>query len=84
MADLTLAALQEIIDSAIPEWGTTLTPENADLPFEELGVDSLALIETADRLQERYAVPIPDAAVDDLRTPRLTLAFVNAALARQP
>ncbi|MEU4658119.1 acyl carrier protein [Streptomyces sp. NPDC023723] len=49
----------------------------ADAPFTSLGFDSMAVIELAEQIQERYGVPIPDEAVHDLRTVRRTLDYVN-------
>lgn len=47
----------------------------AETEFEELGYDSLALMETAARIKDEYGVDIPDDVVADLLTPR---AFVDA------
>ncbi|PRX99102.1 acyl carrier protein [Allonocardiopsis opalescens] len=56
-----------------------LAGDFADRDFEELGYDSLALMETAARIQDAYGVRIPDERVADLRTPRAVLDAVNGA-----
>jgi len=35
---------------------------------EELGIDSLALVELAEEIEERYGVRVPDEDLDALRT----------------
>lgn len=45
--------------------------------FEELGYDSLALMETAARIEQEYGVRIPDEQVAELKTPQELLKLVN-------
>jgi len=52
-----------------------------DRSFEELGYDSLALLETSSRLEREYGIALGDSAVVDAETPRLLLEAVNARLA---
>lgn len=52
----------------------------ADTTFEELGYDSLALMETASRIEQDYGVAIPDEDITELETPRALVALVNGAL----
>ena len=47
--------------------------------FADLGYDSLALLETAARIERAYSVKLDDT-VTDARTPRAFIAIVNAAL----
>ncbi|WP_409181505.1 acyl carrier protein [Amycolatopsis sp. VS8301801F10] len=58
-----------------------LAGDLADAEFAALGVDSLAVIETAARIRQRLGVVVPDAVVADLRSPAELLAAVNAARA---
>ncbi|WP_410608254.1 acyl carrier protein [Amycolatopsis sp. lyj-109] len=51
-----------------------------DVPFEELGYDSLVLIETSATLKREYGVLIPDEQLTELRTPAELLALVNDRL----
>nr|QVQ68797.1 mmyS [uncultured bacterium] len=53
-----------------------------DTPFSVIGYDSLAMLETASRLEREYGVTLSDADVNDAKTPRLLLQLVNAAQTR--
>lgn len=55
-----------------------------DMPFEELGYDSLALIETAARIEQDYGVEVPEDDLAGLQTPRALLDAVNRNLAEAP
>ena len=55
----------------------------ADTPFEELGYDSLALLETAGRLEREYHVKLTDEMVGEARTPQRLADLVNGELQRQ-
>jgi minimal PKS acyl carrier protein len=48
-----------------------------DVPFEELGYDSLVLIETSATLKRQYGVVIPDELLTELQTPAELLLLVN-------
>jgi act minimal PKS acyl carrier protein len=52
-----------------------------DVPFADLGYDSLALLETVGRLEREYRVKLADDLVAGPATPREFLVAVNAALA---
>ncbi|MFJ9084293.1 MULTISPECIES: acyl carrier protein [unclassified Streptomyces] len=60
--------------------GTRLGSDTLDIPFEELGYDSLALMETAAAIQEEYGIVLPDEDVSEARTPRRLLGLVNGAV----
>lgn len=60
--------------------GTRLGSDTLDIPFEELGYDSLALMETAAAIQEEYGIVLPDEDVSEARTPRRLLGLVNGAI----
>jgi act minimal PKS acyl carrier protein len=49
-------------------------------PLEELGYDSLALLETTSRIEREYQVSLPEEMVADFRTPADMLKVVNACL----
>ncbi|MGI8694090.1 MAG: cupin domain-containing protein [Geodermatophilaceae bacterium] len=53
--------------------------EFLDTPFENLGYDSIALLETASLIQARWELALPASVVMESRTPRALLAAVNAA-----
>ncbi len=56
-----------------------LTADQADVAFDELGYDSLALLETAARIAARHGVHVPDERIVELRTPRELLELVDDA-----
>ncbi|MEZ0095628.1 acyl carrier protein [Streptacidiphilus sp. EB129] len=59
-----------------------LVSDLMDTPFSVIGYDSLAMLETASRLEREYGVTLSDADVNDAKTPRLLLQLVNAAQTR--
>ncbi|MFE2728951.1 acyl carrier protein [Kitasatospora sp. NPDC059327] len=75
MTAITLAQLVEIIrDCAGDSDEFDLNGDIADIAFEELGYDSLALLEIAARLRQEHGVVLPDEGV---RTPGDVLDLVN-------
>ncbi|POM23580.1 Actinorhodin polyketide synthase acyl carrier protein [Actinomadura rubteroloni] len=80
MKEFTIDDLNDAI-SASHDAGTRVGEDMLDRPFFELGLDSLALVELAERLQAAYQVPIPDDVIEEIPTPRHALDYVNARLA---
>ncbi|MFC8663394.1 MULTISPECIES: phosphopantetheine-binding protein [Streptomyces] len=60
----------------------TLNGQNLDLPFTDLGYDSLALLETAALMKHRFGVELTDEEVTGIETPREFLDRVNHAAAQ--
>jgi minimal PKS acyl carrier protein len=48
-----------------------------DAAFDDLGYDSVALLETASRIMREYGVRIDDDAATGATTPRQLLAVIN-------
>jgi len=48
-----------------------------DTEFEELGYDSLALLEAASRISREYGVQLDDEVATSARTPRQLIDLVN-------
>jgi act minimal PKS acyl carrier protein len=48
--------------------------------FEDLGYDSLALLETAARLEQDLGISIPDDEITEAATPEALLVLVNTHL----
>jgi minimal PKS acyl carrier protein len=69
-----------LIECAGADEAAALQGDIADVEFEELGYDSLALMETAARIKQRFGVSIPDEQIAQLTTPAAVLDVVNAAL----
>jgi act minimal PKS acyl carrier protein len=49
-------------------------------PFADLDFDSLAVLEIATSIQERYHLVIPDQAIAEMTTPRDVVDYVNGQL----
>jgi acyl carrier protein len=72
--------LRSILVEAAGSVEADLGHDVIDTDLYELGYDSLALMEMAARIKERFTVDIPDDEVTDLRTFRLILDRVNGSL----
>jgi act minimal PKS acyl carrier protein len=60
---------------------TVLDGDILDTAFDDLGYDSLALLETAGRIEREFGIRLPDSFVTDARTPRGLVDGVNQRLA---
>ena len=81
MSDFSLTTLKEILRDCAGE-GDGMSPDGdvRDIPFAELGYDSIALLETAGKIQQLYGVQLADDAVTEARTPDDFLTLVNNAM----
>ncbi|MFG2783508.1 acyl carrier protein [Streptomyces prunicolor] len=52
-----------------------------DTEFEQLGYESLALLETSSRIEREYGITFSDTILADATTPRALLDAVNEHLA---
>ncbi|RLV08800.1 actinorhodin polyketide synthase [Streptomyces griseocarneus] len=78
MAQLTLDDLRRVLIACAGENdGVDLTGDILDVPFEELGYDSLALMESAAAIERESGIPLSDDAVTDADTPRALLELIN-------
>lgn len=74
-----LAELRRILrDNAGVEAGVDLDGEILDSSFEELGYDSIAVLETAARITQEYGTPIDDVTLTVATTPRELLALIGS------
>lgn len=85
MSELTLQDLRKILEESSGEaedfdWDRA---DTLDTPFDEIGYDSLALLEVTARVQQEFKVKIPDEAVHEMKTPREALGYLNGRLATQ-
>jgi minimal PKS acyl carrier protein len=74
---MTIDDLRTILVSCAGESDGPLDGDIRDVDFDELGYDSLALMETAARIRSDFGVTIPDERIAELRTPREILDLVN-------
>lgn len=73
----TIDDLRQILrDAAGEDEESTLDGDILDREFDELGYDSLALLETAGRITRDFGIRLSDDAVTEARTPRKLLALV--------
>lgn len=54
-----------------------LREATAEVAFDDLGYDSLALIETASRIQRDYGVQIPEDLLVEVKTPKELIDIIN-------
>jgi acyl carrier protein len=54
-----------------------LTAANANNELEDLGYDSLAMLELSSQLMQQFGVRIPDTDLPLLRTPQQAVDYVN-------
>ncbi|GGT68444.1 MULTISPECIES: acyl carrier protein [Streptomyces] len=82
MARLTLDGLRTILVACAGEDdGVDLSGDILDITFEELGYDSLALMESASRIERELGVALADGDINEELTPRILLDLVNGAQA---
>ncbi len=78
MSQMTIEDLRAVLVAAAGEDDSlVLGPDTLDLSFEDLGYDSLALMETAAQIGRRFGVVISDEQIVELHTPREVLDLVN-------
>ncbi|MFE5873005.1 acyl carrier protein [Streptomyces roseifaciens] len=54
-----------------------ITGDISDRPFDELGYDSLALMESAAQIKQEFGVVVPDDELVEVETPRALIDLVN-------
>ncbi|MFF4412776.1 acyl carrier protein [Streptosporangium sp. NPDC001559] len=77
--EFTLTDLRRTLRQAAGEV-EELDGDILDIRFEELGYDSLALLETAGRIERERGIRFDEQALIDAQTPRAFLTVVNAHL----
>ncbi|SCF07666.1 acyl carrier protein [Micromonospora chokoriensis] len=82
MTDITLDDLRRVMAAcAGADESVDLDGDIIDVPFKDLGYDSLAVMETAAILERDYSVTIPDEKIAGLPTPRAMLDEIRHSLA---
>lgn len=64
--------------------GGRLDHADMDLAFDELGYDSIQLLEIAAHIERELHIPLSDTAVAETRTMRELLGLIDAATADRP
>lgn len=81
MYQITISDLQTIMRQCAGEAEDALPLEEApDRPFEELGYDSLALLETYSRIERDHGVELYEDEVGAINTAQELVDFVNSLL----
>jgi act minimal PKS acyl carrier protein len=81
MTKVTLDDVRRILIACAGDLETSdLSGDISDTPFDDLGYDSLALLETAARIKQELGVHLPDDQITELKTPRDLLDAVNAGV----
>ncbi|EFL22666.1 granaticin polyketide synthase acyl carrier protein (ACP) [Streptomyces himastatinicus ATCC 53653] len=81
MAPLNLDDLRRILVSCAGDNdGVDLDGDIIDRSFEDLGYDSLALLETAACIEREYGIDLADEDMAGMQTPRALLETVNGAV----
>lgn len=80
MPSLTLENLKELMRSCGVDETTDLDSDITQITFEELGYDSLALLEILAKIENTYGVRLAEDDLDRMRTPGELLNFVNGLL----
>ena len=78
MSQFTIEDLKRIMrECAGEDDAFALAGDVRGVPFEDLGYDSLALMETASRIEREYGVGLPEDEIADIVTPGALVDFVN-------
>ncbi|SDP34428.1 acyl carrier protein [Actinacidiphila guanduensis] len=77
----TITDLKRILlEGAGADEAVDLDGDILDLAFDELGYESLALLETTGRIEREYGISLDDDTLLDGATPRSIIAAVNSRL----
>jgi act minimal PKS acyl carrier protein len=81
MAEFTVEDLTRIIRAAAGEdEALDLESNITEMSFADLGYDSLAVMETASRVEREFGILLPEDEMASIETPKEFMAFVNAQL----
>jgi act minimal PKS acyl carrier protein len=78
--DFTLEDLKRILREAAGA-GVDLDSDILDDTFEDLGYDSLALLETGSRVEREFGITLDDATLAEAHTPAALIEAVSVCLA---
>jgi len=81
MDALTIDGLRRILrECAGVAEDVDLDGDIADVAFSDLGYDSLALLESASRIEREFSIKLADEAVTEAKSPRMLLLVVNQTI----
>ncbi|MBX7550220.1 acyl carrier protein [Streptomyces sp. NPDC004232] len=70
-----------LIEAAGEDDSYSLDGDILDTDFEQLGYESLALLETGGRIEREYGISLDEEILSIANTPRLLIDAVNSGLA---
>jgi minimal PKS acyl carrier protein len=80
--ELTIEDLRSILRTAAGvDEAIDLDGDILNLTFEQLGYDSLALLEACGWIEREHGIELEDTTIADADTPKALLAIVNAQFA---
>jgi minimal PKS acyl carrier protein len=83
--EMTVDQLMEILREAAGEAeADAVSGDIIDTSFDDLGYDSVALLETVGRIERTYGITLEDATLTQAGTPRALVAVVNERLTVRP
>lgn len=81
MAEFTLDDVRRVMrESAGEDETTTFEGEILDLPFSDLGYDSLAVLGAIAIIEQEYGVAVPDDHLPEVDTPARLISYVRTRL----
>jgi minimal PKS acyl carrier protein len=80
MTEFTLDDVMRLLRECGGDAQETAEHDVSGTSFEDLGYDSLAVLELTARIEQEFAVVIPDDAVSTMATPQAAIDYVNARL----
>lgn len=81
MTQFTLDDLKRIMRTSVGvDESVDLEGAITQVPFNDLGYDSLAVLEIAGTIQKELSLSLPDEAVAELKTPGEFVGYVNERL----
>ncbi|MER8235252.1 acyl carrier protein [Streptomyces sp. NPDC101490] len=83
MAQITIDDIRRILVACAGDMeGAGPGTDISHLTFEDLGYDSLALMESAAQIKQEFGVLVPDDEITEVTTPRALADLVNGLVAR--
>jgi act minimal PKS acyl carrier protein len=80
--EFTIEDLRRILHEAAGEGdGADVGITTLDIEWDQLGYESLALLETGSRIEREFGIKLDDSTLFDAVTPRTLIDAVNAQLA---
>jgi minimal PKS acyl carrier protein len=77
----TLDDLRQIMRVSVGvDDGVDIDGDISDVNFDDLGYDSLAVLELAGHVRREYGVPLPDEMMQEIQTPASAVALINDRL----